>query len=205
MTITTGAPAVTRCSNTDHLNPPPAVAEIRWPDGRFIPGTACRTCLDRIIADYVKGRQNEIHPVLILPLHTTGSYHRPPVVCLCGSTRFNTAFQTENLRLTLQGEIVLSIGCDAAPDADLTAAVRIGQDPEQAKRTLGTLHRRKIDLADYVLVVSNVSGYFGETTEEEIRYAVTRRKSVKFSTPAAQQRALERGLIQGQGNEVASS
>ena len=35
---------------------------------------------------------------------------RPPIVCLCGSTRFFDAFQQANYELTMRGEIVLSVG-----------------------------------------------------------------------------------------------
>lgn len=47
---------------------------------------------------------------------------RPEIVCLCGSTRFYAEFAAQNLRLTLAGAIVLSIGCDTKSDGDLAAA-----------------------------------------------------------------------------------
>src|SRR6185437_4624439 len=76
----------------------------------------------------------------------------PRIVCLCGSTRFYEAFAAANLRLTLAGEIVLSIGCDTKSDGDLAAAGEI--DLDAMKSRLDELHKRKIDLADYCLVVS---------------------------------------------------
>jgi len=61
----------------------------------------------------------------------------PTIVCLCGSTRFGEAFREANLRETLAGKIVLSIGCDTRTDADLVAAGELGQDVATAKATLG--------------------------------------------------------------------
>ncbi len=114
---------------------------------------------------------------------------RPPIVCLCGSTRFGNFFREANLRLTLAGEIVLSIGCDTKSDGDLTAAGALGYDAQQAKADLDELHRHKIDLADYVLVVSDETGYFGDSTWGEITYARSLGKPVKFAVAAAGDRA----------------
>ncbi len=36
----------------------------------------------------------------------------PTIVCLCGSTRFSEAFREANLRETLAGKIVLTVGCE---------------------------------------------------------------------------------------------
>jgi hypothetical protein len=104
---------------------------------------------------------------------------RPPVVCLCGSTRFYDEFRRANLRLTLDGQIVLSIGYDTRSDADLAAAAELGNDPSVIKTRLDELHKRKIDLADYVLVL-NVGGYIGESTRSEISYARTLGKPVRY-------------------------
>lgn len=97
---------------------------------------------------------------------------RPRIVCLCGSTRFMDAFQAANLRLTLEGKIVLSVGCNTKSDASL------GLAPD-AKKRLDELHLRKIDLADEVLVL-NVGGYIGESTRREITYAILEGKTVKY-------------------------
>lgn len=92
---------------------------------------------------------------------------RPTIVCLCGSTRFGEAFRDANLKLTVAGRIVLSIGCDLRSDNELWS------DPAEAARlkvALDELHKRKIDLADEVFVL-NVGGYIGESTRSEIEYA----------------------------------
>lgn len=103
-----------------------------------------------------------------------GRANRPRIVCLCGSTRFIDEFQRANLERTLAGEIVLTIGCDTKSDAD-PAAVGAGID----KAALDELHKRKIDLADYVLVL-NVGGYIGDSTRSEVEYARAHHKPVEW-------------------------
>lgn len=107
---------------------------------------------------------------------------RPKIVCLCGSTRFSDAFREANLRETLAGRIVLSIGCDMRSDADIFAGMSEGELAE-IKAMLDELHKRKIDLADEVLVL-NVRGYIGESTRSEIRYAVAHGKPLRFLEPS---------------------
>ena len=99
---------------------------------------------------------------------------KPTIVCLCGSTRFGEAFAQANLRETLAGKIVLSVGCYTHSDAELG----IAQDGE-VKRRLDELHLRKIDLADEVLVL-NVGGYVGESTEREVLYALGKGKAIRW-------------------------
>jgi hypothetical protein len=106
----------------------------------------------------------------------------PEVVCLCGSTRFGAQFAAENLRLTLEGVIVLSIGANTHSDDELWS------DPiEKAaiKTKLDQLHLRKIELSDRVRVVS-VDGYLGESTRREIRYALDIGRPVEFLEAAAE-------------------
>ena len=105
----------------------------------------------------------------------------PEIVCLCGSTRFMKAFKEANLRETLAGHIVLSIGCDCRSDDD------IGLTAEDKKR-LDELHLRKIELADRVYVL-DVDGYIGESTAREVSHAEKLGKTITYlsnqPTPAA--------------------
>ena len=98
----------------------------------------------------------------------------PEVVCLCGSTRFMDAFHATGWQLTLDGYIVLTVGvCKHAEDHGGEA---LGQDVADR---LDELHRRKIDLADWVMVL-NVGGYIGDSTRGEIEYAKERGKMVVY-------------------------
>ncbi len=110
-----------------------------------------------------------------------GGGPRPRIVVLCGSTRFFDTFREQNLRLTLAGHIVLSIGCDTKADGDLNLAVE-GRSFDEAKTALDELHKRKIDLADEVLVI-NVGGYVGESTRGEIAYAEWIGRPVRYLEP----------------------
>lgn len=105
-----------------------------------------------------------------------GIFGRPRIVCLCGSTRFMAAFQEANLRETLAGRIVLSVGAFVHSDSELLAS---GVLTEVKKRALDELHKRKIDLADEILVL-NVGGYIGESTRSEIAYAEAHGKIVRY-------------------------
>jgi hypothetical protein len=83
---------------------------------------------------------------------------KPTIVCLCGSTRFGEAFNQANLDETLAGRIVLTIGTSGMSDAEFFA----GYTEQERNRTLAELaefHRRKIDLADEVLIL-NVGGVY---------------------------------------------
>lgn len=105
---------------------------------------------------------------------------RPKVVVLCGSTRFTDAFREANLRLTMEGRIVLTVGCDTKSDADLGIAHELDDgSPTDIKFRLDELHKRKIDLADRVLVL-NVGGYIGESTRSEIEYAEWFEKPIDY-------------------------
>jgi hypothetical protein len=103
----------------------------------------------------------------------------PLIVCLCGSTRFLEAFRRANLEETLRGRIVLSIGCDTKSAGDLIA---MGKMTEEVKAMLDELHKRKIDLADEVLIL-NVGGYIGNSTRGEIEHAERRRKVIRYLEP----------------------
>ena len=103
----------------------------------------------------------------------------PKVVCLCGSTRFSEAFHEANLRETLAGKIVLSIGCDFKSDLDLKLA---GKLTEADKIRLDALHFHKIALADEVLIL-NVNGYVGESTHNELAHARELGKVIRFLEP----------------------
>jgi hypothetical protein len=95
---------------------------------------------------------------------------RPEIVCICGSTRFVDELRRANRELTLAGVIVVAPGEAGESVTD------------EQKRALDALHRRKIDLADRVLVV-NPGGYVGESTSGEIAYARAHGKPVSFTEP----------------------
>jgi hypothetical protein len=97
----------------------------------------------------------------------------PRVVCLCGSTKFKQEFIDANFRETMAGKIVLTVGWFSHSDGNIYT-------PTQAEKVaLDELHKRKIDLADEVLVI-NVGGYIGESTKSEIDYAERTGKPITY-------------------------
>jgi hypothetical protein len=102
---------------------------------------------------------------------------RPRVVCLCGSTRFKEAFDEATYQETMVGRIILSVGFFMRATGNRHGE-SIGATPDQ-KIALDELHKRKIDLADEVLVL-NVGGYIGQSTRSEIDYAVKHGKPVRY-------------------------
>lgn len=118
---------------------------------------------------------------------------RPKIVCLCGSTKFWEAFQKESLRLTLEGVIVLSIGAATASDDSHFGSLP-KPEYDRVKASLDELHKRKIDLADEVLVL-NVGDYIGESTRSEIEYAILNGKMVHYAYPHGPRGLLLEGFL----------
>ena len=94
------------------------------------------------------------------------------VVTLCGSTRFKDAFLQAQKRLTLEGNIVISVGLFGhSGDNEVWT--------EGTKEMLDDMHLRKIDMADEIYVI-NVGGYIGSSTQKEIEYAKRIGKTVLY-------------------------
>ena len=94
---------------------------------------------------------------------------RPTIVTLCGSTKFKEQFTEHQLKETLAGHIVLTIGCNMRSDSEIFASYNPAE-LRLIKAKLDILHFHKIALSDEILVL-NVGGYIGESTEREIEYA----------------------------------
>jgi len=94
------------------------------------------------------------------------------IITLCGSTRFKDEFLAEQKRLTLEGNIVISVGLFGHSGDDEVWTDNI-------KEMLDEMHKRKIDLADEIFVI-NKNGYIGESTRSEIEYAKKEGKIIKY-------------------------
>lgn len=99
---------------------------------------------------------------------------KPKIVCICGSNRFKDDIVRLNDSLTKAGEIVVATGA---------YATHLERTDPELKARLDDLHLRKIDLADYVMVV-NRDGYIGQSTKREIEYAASIGKVVCFTDEA---------------------
>ena len=94
------------------------------------------------------------------------------VITLCGSTRFKEQFLEAQKRLTLAGNIVISVGLFGHSGDDEVWT-------EGTKEMLDDMHKRKIDMADGIYVI-NVDGYIGASTRSEIDYALAHGKTVEY-------------------------
>ena len=104
---------------------------------------------------------------------------RYKVVTLCGSTRFKDQFLEAQKRLTLEGNIVISVGLFGhSGDNEVWENMDEGT-LTKTKEMLDDMHKRKIDMADEIFVI-NVNGYIGDSTKSEIEYAIKTGKKVNY-------------------------
>lgn len=94
------------------------------------------------------------------------------VITLCGSTKFKNEFMEVQKKLTLEGNIVISVGLFGhSGDNEVWS--------KETKEMLDDMHKRKIDMADEIFVV-NVGGYIGNSTKSEIDYAKSKGLQIRY-------------------------
>lgn len=93
------------------------------------------------------------------------------VITLCGSTKFKDDFLRVQKELTLQGNIVLSLGVFTQSDDEKLS--------EEIIEMLSDMHRHKIDMADEIYVI-NKNNYIGSSTMSEIKYAEAQGKVINY-------------------------
>ena len=81
-----------------------------------------------------------------------------PIITLCGSTRFKNEFMEVQKRLTLEGNIVISVGLfgnfgDSEVWENMDEGILI-----KTKEMHDDMHKRKIDMADEIHEGSSKSG-----------------------------------------------
>lgn len=94
------------------------------------------------------------------------------IITLCGSTKFKDEFIREQKRLTLEGNIILTVGLFGHSGDN-----EVWNDG--VKEMMDDMHKRRIDLSDEIFVI-NKNGYIGESTRSEIEYAIKTNKPVKY-------------------------
>lgn len=101
----------------------------------------------------------------------------PKIICYCGSLRVAIdAFKKAEYESVIDGHIALLPCCmfvDIQREYGAESDYKIKADE---------LHKRKIDICDEVFVL-NVDGYIGESTRNEINYAESIGKPVKYLVP----------------------
>ena len=111
----------------------------------------------------------QILPIDIKQQSMVGKYK---VITLCGSTKFKEQYLEAQKRLTLEGNIVISVGLFGHSGDDEVWT-------EGTKAMLDDMHKRKIDMADEIFII-NVGGYIGESTRNEIAYAKSQGIAVRY-------------------------
>ena len=101
------------------------------------------------------------------------------VITLCGSTQFKDAFIEAQKQLTLEGNIVISIGLFGHSGDNEVWEGMSEETLTKTKEMLDDMHKRKIDMADEIFVI-NVGGYIGSSTRSEIEYAIETGKAVQY-------------------------
>lgn len=143
-----------RCKHCQHRNPVTGVGEGLCPQSGKIIGLLSPACVN--FKERIAENQKE----------------KFKVVTLCGSTRFKEQFLEVQKRLTLEGYIVISVGLFGHSGDE-----EVWQPG--TKEMLDEMHLRKIDMADEIFVI-NVDGYIGESTRQEIAYAESCCKPVRY-------------------------
>jgi predicted HAD superfamily Cof-like phosphohydrolase len=95
----------------------------------------------------------------------------PVVVCLCGSTRFKRTFLEAQLEESLAGRIVLSLPVFTQVDGCQLSARELA--------TLSRLRAARIAMSDEILV-TDVGGYVGWGTSEDVALAARLGKHVRY-------------------------
>jgi hypothetical protein len=110
---------------------------------------------------------------------------KPKIICLCGSTKFADLHAIMRWNFEKDGKAICLM-INYLPDwyCKKEFAGKIDHIGEQAgnKSILDELHFRKIDLSDEIFVV-NKNGYIGESTRNEIEYAKSLGKPIKYLEP----------------------
>lgn len=102
---------------------------------------------------------------------------KPKLVCYCGSLRVaGEAFKKAEYDSVLEGNIAL-LPCSMWVDIER----EYGPDSDY-KIKADELHKRKIDIADKIVIL-NVGGYIGSSTRSEIEYAQKLGKEIAYLEP----------------------
>lgn len=110
-------------------------------------------------------------------------------ITLCGSTRFKDLFLEANKRLTAGGHVVYSV-------AFHSHAENIEPSPD-LKETLDLVHLCKISNSQMVVVVTDDTGYYGDSTRRELKWARMNGQSILFYNNPAQMAVLFDGEESG--------
>lgn len=100
------------------------------------------------------------------------SLHKYPVITLCGSTRFKKQFMEVQKRLTLEGNIVISVGLFGhSGDQEVWDGMDEGT-LSKTKEMLDDMHKRKIDMILSILVYTFFSRMFDLMLPPALKHSI---------------------------------
>lgn len=106
---------------------------------------------------------------------------KPKVVVLCGSSRF-VDMMAVCAWLIEREENAISMGLHLLPEWYCRGEIPDHlAEHEGVAQAMDALHLRKIDMADEIFVV-NYDDYIGESTTNEIKYAKSKGKNIRWYT-----------------------
>jgi len=95
------------------------------------------------------------------------------IITLCGSTKFKKEFEEIYKKLSLEGNIVLTVACFGHVDSP-----EVFKTPG-LKDMLDEMHKEKIRMSDGIFVI-NPNNYIGNSTKNEIEYAKSINKNIQY-------------------------
>lgn len=106
---------------------------------------------------------------------------KPKIICICGSSRFIEEMVI--WRWQAEKQNIITLGMHLLPSwyCDIPIPDHLAEH-EGVSKQMDELHLRKIDISDEIFVF-NKDGYIGESTRNEINYAESLGKPVKYLEP----------------------
>lgn len=111
-------------------------------------------------------------------------YVEMKIITVCGSYKFKKQMIEEAEKMTLKGNCMITPMELTKPNKD--------DYTEAEALMIDKMHKEKIKLSDAILVV-NVNGYIGNSTNSEIEYAKSLNKEILYYTDIIKQR--EKDLV----------
>lgn len=109
-------------------------------------------------------------------------------ICLIGSTRFMDKYLSVNRELSIGGHVVYSVATRSSSadykfqENEHNKEGRIVPDPnaltEDEKETLDLVHLVKILRSDLVVLITDSTGYIGQSTRREIKWCLMHQKQI---------------------------
>lgn len=96
---------------------------------------------------------------------------------ICGSYRYRELKEKYQAYYTIKNNVVFM----PIKYMSIKEEIEKDQDPKDIAKTMASIHFKKIDLSDAIIVVTGDKCYFGDDTQKEIDYSWKMGKLILFS------------------------